>query len=272
MKHYIRVTSGPYSGAVYEFAAKKDALALARALEKVRPRSMDYGNDRDGFPEVHLKNRRAVNVSRRQHSTKTASASSGRWMHKDIARSHSVPEDVVRRIYASVQTAKKQGLYGGHAADLVERDVGRKLVGGEYDVYAKAKEHLSYDPPGGYSGPRPTGPAKEPPRAKYDDPTARFASVRGTRGPLITHGWRATERSACQRRTWKPLRKGSRARSVPCPWDPRASRPKRNGSTLPGASSKSRKGVSAHSADLPALRRCASLHRSRMAIVFPSSS
>ena len=176
MKHYIRVTSGPYSGAVYEFAAKKDALALARALEKVRPRSMDYGNDRDGFPEVHLKNRRAVNVSRRQHSTKTASASSGRWMHKDIARSHSVPEDVVRRIYASVQTAKKQGLYGGHAADLVERDVGRKLVGGEYDVYAKAKEHLSYDPPGGYSGPRPTGPAKEPPRAKYDDPKIERAS------------------------------------------------------------------------------------------------
>ena len=111
------------------------------------------------------------------HATKASSAPS-RWMHKDIARSYEVPEDVVRRIYATVQTAKKQGLYGGHAADLVERNVGRKLVGGEYDVYAKAKKHLSYDPPGGYSGPRPTGTAKEPPRAKYGDPKiAKAAGV-----------------------------------------------------------------------------------------------
>ncbi len=58
VKHYIRVTSGPYSGAVYEFATKREALALARALEKLRPYSTDYGNDRDGFPETHLKGAR----------------------------------------------------------------------------------------------------------------------------------------------------------------------------------------------------------------------
>ena len=104
------------------------------------------------------------------HATKKASSTPGRWMHKDIAKTYGVPEDVVRRIYATVQTAKKQGLYGGYAADLVERNVGRNLVGGEYDVYTKAKEHLSYDPPGGYGGPRPTGTAKEPPRAGYGDP------------------------------------------------------------------------------------------------------
>jgi hypothetical protein len=111
------------------------------------------------------------------HATKKArSAKPSRWMHKDIARAYSVPEDVVRRIYATVQTAKKQGLYAGYAADLVERNVGRKLVGGEYDVYTKAKEHLSYDPPSGYGGPRPTGAAKEPPRAKYGDPKIERAS------------------------------------------------------------------------------------------------
>ena len=120
--------------------------------------------------------RRGARTSRNAHATKTASATSSRWMHKDIARAYGVPEDVVRRIYATVQTAKKQGLHGGYAADLVERNVGRKLVGGEYDVYTKAKEHLSYDPPGGYSGPRPTGAAKEPPRVGYDDPKIEEAS------------------------------------------------------------------------------------------------
>lgn len=58
MKHYVRVTSGPHSGAIYEFATKKEALTLARALEESRPYSTDYGNDRDGFPEVHLKKAR----------------------------------------------------------------------------------------------------------------------------------------------------------------------------------------------------------------------
>lgn len=104
------------------------------------------------------------------HATKKDGTVPSRWAHRSIAQSYSVPDDVVRRIYATVQTAKKQGLYGGYAADLVERNVGRKLVGGEYDVYAKAKEHLDYDPPGGYGGPRPTGSAKEPVRAEYDDP------------------------------------------------------------------------------------------------------
>ena len=66
VKHYIRVTAGPHSGAIYEFATKSEALALARALEKLRPHSTDYGNDRDGFPEVHLKGRRAAT----SHATK----------------------------------------------------------------------------------------------------------------------------------------------------------------------------------------------------------
>jgi hypothetical protein len=85
MKHYIRVTSGPYSGAIYEFAAKKDALALASALEKLRPHSTDYGNDRDRFPETHLKDRRPSTRSplraiqaqlkkKRAHATKTTDA------------------------------------------------------------------------------------------------------------------------------------------------------------------------------------------------------
>lgn len=112
-------------------------------------------------------------------------ATIGRWVHKTIAQRYSVPEDVVRRIYASVQAAKRQGLYGGHYADLVERNIGRKLKGGEYDVTARAKEHLSYDPPGGYGGPQPKGSAKAPPRAKYDDPAIETASQFVARGNTI---------------------------------------------------------------------------------------
>lgn len=112
------------------------------------------------------------------HSTrKTEATTSGRWIHRSVARSLGVPEDVVRRIYAAVQTAKHQGLYGGYMADLSERSVGRKLIGAEYAVYARAKEHLGYDPPGGYGGPQPKGSAKAPPRVAYDDPKARSASA-----------------------------------------------------------------------------------------------
>jgi hypothetical protein len=115
------------------------------------------------------------------HSTRKTEGSTpplttGRWVHRAVAKSLGVPEDIVRRIYAAVQTAKRQGLYGGHMADLSERSVGRKLVGAEYTVYARAKEHLGYDPPGGYGGPKPTGSAKEPPRAKYGDPKIESAS------------------------------------------------------------------------------------------------
>ena len=113
---------------------------------------------------------------RRSHERHHATVSTGRWIHKDVARRHEVPEGVVRRIYAAVQTAKRQGLYGGHMADLSERSVGRKLAGGEYTVYTRAKEHLGYDPPGGYGGPQPKGSAKPPPRAKYYDPTIESAS------------------------------------------------------------------------------------------------
>lgn len=99
-----------------------------------------------------------------------------RWTHQSVARSFNVPEDVVRRIYAAVQTAKRQGLHGGYAVDLIERSVGRKLVGHEYDVAARVKEHLGYWPPGGYGGPKPRGAAKEPLRARYDDPKVEKAS------------------------------------------------------------------------------------------------
>ena len=104
------------------------------------------------------------------HATKAGGSSVGRWSHRSVARSLGVPEDVVRRIYAAVKTSKQQGLYGGHSADLIERSVGRKLVGDEYTVAARAKKHLDYDPPGGYGGPRPTGTAKEPPRPQHGDP------------------------------------------------------------------------------------------------------
>lgn len=109
------------------------------------------------------------------HSTRKTASTTARWIHRDVARSQGVPEDVVRRIYAAVQTAKRQGLYGGHAADLVERSVGRKLVGNEYTVAARAKDHLGYDPPGGYGGPKPTGSAKEPPRVRLEGPKAESA-------------------------------------------------------------------------------------------------
>lgn len=63
MRHYIRVTAGPYAGQIYQFATKQDALALERALHRLRPHSTDYGNDRDGFPETHLRDRRATTRS-----------------------------------------------------------------------------------------------------------------------------------------------------------------------------------------------------------------
>lgn len=118
--------------------------------------------------------KRSKKKSGRHHSR--IAAPTGRWVHKSVARSFGVPEDVVRRIYAAVQTAKRLGLYGGYYADLVERSVGRKLVGGEYTVAARAKEHLGYDPPGGYGGPRPKGSAKEPPRAQYSESASRVAA------------------------------------------------------------------------------------------------
>jgi hypothetical protein len=80
--HYIRVTAGPYSGQIYQFKTKKDALALEHALNRLRPGSTDYGNDRDYFPETHLKGRRAstsnplravraqLKAPGRQHATK----------------------------------------------------------------------------------------------------------------------------------------------------------------------------------------------------------
>jgi hypothetical protein len=87
-----------------------------------------------------------------------------RWVHRIVAQKYGVPEDVVRRIYAAVQTAQKQGLRGGYAVDLVERMVGRRLINGEYAVEKRAREHLRYNPEGGYQGPAPRGEAAEPMR------------------------------------------------------------------------------------------------------------
>jgi hypothetical protein len=88
-----------------------------------------------------------------------------RWVHRTVAREFDVPEDVVRRIYAAVQTAKKQELRGGYAVDLIERMVGRRLINGEYAVAKRAKAHLQYSPESGYGGPEPRGEAAEPMRA-----------------------------------------------------------------------------------------------------------
>jgi len=88
-----------------------------------------------------------------------------RWIHKDIARRRGVPEDVVRKIYAAVQIAKRQELHGGYTVDLIERSVGRILNIYEHSVAYLAREHLGYScPPRGYGGPEPRGAAKEPPR------------------------------------------------------------------------------------------------------------
>lgn len=114
----------------------------------------------------------AALTRRPAHATKKT----GRWVHGSVARAHGVPEDVVRRIYAAIQIAKRQGLHGGYVFDLLERSVGRKLVGNEYVVSKLAHDHLGYDPPGGYGGPKPTRSAKEPPRVSYDDPKIARAS------------------------------------------------------------------------------------------------
>jgi hypothetical protein len=87
-----------------------------------------------------------------------------RWIHKDVARRYGADEDAVRRIYAAVQTAKRQGFHGGYYADFVERSLGRKLAGAEYTISKLAKQRLNYDPPGGYGGPKPSGVAAEPSR------------------------------------------------------------------------------------------------------------
>jgi hypothetical protein len=89
-----------------------------------------------------------------------------RWIHKDVALRRKVAEDIVRRIYAAVQIAKRQGLHGGYTVDLIERSVGRDLTVYEHSVAHLAREHLSYScPPCGYGGPKPWGSAKEPSRA-----------------------------------------------------------------------------------------------------------
>jgi hypothetical protein len=88
------------------------------------------------------------------------------WIHKDVALYRNVDEQIVRRIYAAVQIAKRQGLHGGYTVDLIERSVGRNLTVYEESVAHLAREHLNYScPPCGYGGPKPRGSAKEPSRA-----------------------------------------------------------------------------------------------------------
>lgn len=117
-------------------------------------------------------------LSRRHHAT-VAAPSPKRWNHRKIARGYLVAEDVVRRIYAAVQTAKRQGLYAGHLADLIERSVDRNLSGAEYTVASLAREHLGYDLPSGYGGPKPKGSAKEPPRSQAGPKTETAAQIAG---------------------------------------------------------------------------------------------
>lgn len=129
---------------------------------------------RDAAAPPKRKNRRPP---ARHHATmQAASPSTGRWTHRSIAKRYDVPEDVVRRIYAAMQIAKRQELHGGYMADFIERHVGRKLVGNEYTVATRARDHLNYNPPGGYGGPRPKASAKEPLRVMYDDPKVVRAS------------------------------------------------------------------------------------------------
>jgi len=145
-----------------QHAVKKGPAQLEREIAEALARPLKTFQD--------PRSSRKVGHASVGHSTKKLeSSTSGRWIHRAVARSHDVPEDVVRRIYGAVQIAKRQGLHGGYAVDLIERSVGRKLVGHEYTVASRAKEHLSYDPPSGYGGPKPTGSAKEPPRAKYGE-------------------------------------------------------------------------------------------------------
>lgn len=87
MKHYIRITAGPYTGTIYEFATKKEATAWARAMEKLRPYSTDYGNERDAFPEVHLTgDRRASAPPRSLHGHARIAEGGQKFKVGDIVR------------------------------------------------------------------------------------------------------------------------------------------------------------------------------------------
>ena len=168
-------------------------------------RELDDWLDRHGYRHARTKKKARPQRPARapQHHATMAAPTTSRWVHRNVARSYDVPEDVVRRIYAAVQTAKRQGLYGGYLADLSERSVGRKLAGAEYTVYAKAKEHLGYDPPGGYGGPQPKGAAKEPPRAQYTRRTESAEQIASRANAVIkdvlnrrrhpTFGWDETK-------------------------------------------------------------------------------
>ena len=151
---------------------------LGYMAQRAASRELDAWLDRHGYR--HTRERKKAQTGRparslRQHAT-MATPATRRWIHRVIAERHRVPEDVVRRIYAAVQTAKRQGLYGGHTFDLLERSVGRRLTGDEYVVSSLAQEHLGYAPPSGYGGPKPKGTAKEPARAEASDPKIERAS------------------------------------------------------------------------------------------------
>lgn len=184
-------------GAGDDFATKRDAIAEAiYQYGKITPITVaDAVADKTWYANqqrttrAHATKKSPAQLDAeitevlREHSFKRIA--SGRWIHRDVARSQGVPEDVVRRIYAAVQTAKRQGLYGGHMTDLIERSVGRKLLGNEYTVVARAKEHLGYDPPGGYGGPKPKGSAKEPPRVLLGGPRAESAAQIAARAEAV---------------------------------------------------------------------------------------
>lgn len=165
MRHYIRVTAGPYAGEIYEFATKKDALALESALHRLRPHSTDYGNDRDGFPETHLRGRRAstssplrevrerLRTSDRAHSTigaplKIGDAVQLRWEPETggvIRRlvldeawvatprgERVVPVDALRRVRKEHESRVRRSAGSAHATKRVPKTKLVHVVQGNY--------------------------------------------------------------------------------------------------------------------------------------------
>lgn len=130
MKHYIRITAGPYTGTIYEFATKKEATAWAKAMEKLRPYSTDYGNERDAFPEVHLKGGRRTSAPPRTlhgHARIIHQAPTGRPVFAAHERDHHITT-AGRRALTPRQFAlpagpeeKRSGIKGRLPIDTVAR-------------------------------------------------------------------------------------------------------------------------------------------------------
>ena len=173
-KRHVKAGSAPASAA-------RMAIRETSALFPHGWRLAVQGDDHDDRVEVwevdHKFSSPIASVDRDKHH-KHLSHAIKRWNHRDVAQAQGVSENVVRRIYAAIQTAKKQGLYGGHTVDLIERSIGRRLMGGEYTVSAQAHYHLAHKPPSGYGGPKPRGlAARETPPVRDSDPRIAEAGL-----------------------------------------------------------------------------------------------